>query len=54
MTDSEYISKLEDAIRQTWRGDCGCIHDLPGDNYTCTAHQFLREVALGRGRTAEG
>ncbi len=30
------------ALKQAYNpAGCGCISDLPGDNYTCTAHQLL-------------
>ncbi len=39
------ILGLKEAIVQVFDPDgCGCIKDLPGDNYTCTAHQKLWSV----------
>jgi hypothetical protein len=36
------LAEVADAIERTnGLGGCGCIKDLPGDNYTCTAHQAL-------------
>ena len=26
-------------------GECACIKDMPGDNYTCTSHQLLHGIA---------
>lgn len=37
---------IQKALKQIFRFDgCGCISDLPGDNYTCTAHEYLRKIA---------
>jgi hypothetical protein len=45
--DDECVKVREAVIRVFGPGECACIHDLPGDNYTCTAHQLLRRVARG-------
>jgi hypothetical protein len=40
------LRKVEKAVIRVF-GDktCGCINDLPGDNYTCTAHEMLIDCA---------
>jgi hypothetical protein len=38
----DLLSQVGEAVARTnGLGGCGCIKDLPGDNYTCTAHQNL-------------
>ncbi len=54
----DYIAWLEEAVtraRAVWLEEsvkrahdpdgCACIKDMPGDNYTCTAHRTLIEYA---------
>lgn len=42
----ERLEKCEAAVRTVFgRGGCACIKDLPGDNYTCTAHETLYRIA---------
>lgn len=44
--EQDKLDLLVDAIKRACIvGGCACIKDMPGDNYTCTAHQFLWEVA---------
>lgn len=42
----DYEARYEEIVgllRSVQHG-CSCINDMPGDNYTCTAHQRLREI----------
>lgn len=48
MEESRNYTKQEivNAIKQAFDPQgCGCIKDMPGDNYTCTAHQLLMSIA---------
>jgi hypothetical protein len=47
------LRRLLKDITQAFSPDgCGCIKDIPGDNYTCTAHQRLRKIALDAAKEA--
>jgi hypothetical protein len=49
----EKVAALTADIVQAFSPDgCACIKDIPGDNYTCTAHQRLRKIALDAAKEA--
>ncbi len=47
--------ELLDLIAAAFDPDgCACIDDMPGDNYTCSAHQELRRIARERIKEKKG
>jgi hypothetical protein len=47
-TSEEQLKELVAAVRRAFSPDgCACIKDMPGDNYTCTAHELLYRIARG-------
>ncbi len=48
------IEKVTQALVVVFKEGCACIKDMPGDNYTCTAHELLYKIARGEMEIADG